>query len=214
MRSGLLAIGTLVLLAACDGPPFVESKKLPASALEAEYARDRVKIHGEIDRLLEAGDSASALAMGRRYLSVGDAELKAFIVKGREQERADRERALLAKVKAAKPSDHLTLLLYYSELEKLDPSNGDYPKQWQRHRHAQDQAEERSRRERERVDRAQRRKQGVSVGMSKADVLMSNWGRPKRINSTTTIRGTREQWVYDGGYLYFDETGTLTAIQN
>lgn len=60
---------------------------------------------------------------------------------------------------------------------------------------------------------AQKKKSGVHIGMSKDDVLASMWGKPRKINRTTTARGTREQWVYDGGYLYF-EGDTLTTIQN
>jgi hypothetical protein len=60
---------------------------------------------------------------------------------------------------------------------------------------------------------AEKRRQGVSVGMSQDDVAASSWGRPKQINRTTTARGTEEQWVYDGGYLYF-ENGRLTAVQH
>lgn len=68
----------------------------------------------------------------------------------------------------------------------------------------QDQAEERKR----------KRSKGVTIEMSKEDVLASSWGRPESVNSTTTSRGTREQWVYGGrNYLYF-ENGVLTAIQN
>lgn len=61
---------------------------------------------------------------------------------------------------------------------------------------------------------AEKRKQGVSIGMTKEDVLASNWGKPERINTTTTARGAREQWVYGGrNYLYFDND-ILTAVQN
>ena len=60
---------------------------------------------------------------------------------------------------------------------------------------------------------AQKRKEGVSIGMTKEDVLASSWGRPQKVNSTTTARGTSEQWVYGGGYLYFDGN-ILTSIQN
>ena len=68
----------------------------------------------------------------------------------------------------------------------------------------QDQADERKR----------KRSKGVTIGMSKEDVLASSWGRPESVNSTTTSHGTSEQWVYGGGnYLYF-ENGVLTAIQN
>lgn len=58
------------------------------------------------------------------------------------------------------------------------------------------------------------KKQGVLIGMSKEEVLASSWGKPKSINTTTTARGTREQWVYGGrNYLYFKD-GVLATIQN
>ena len=60
---------------------------------------------------------------------------------------------------------------------------------------------------------ARRRKEGVTIGMTQREVLLSNWGRPRLVNRTTTALGTREQWVYGGGYLYFDN-GVLTTIQN
>jgi hypothetical protein len=64
------------------------------------------------------------------------------------------------------------------------------------------------------AERRQRRKEGVTLGMTEEEVLASSWGRPERVNRTTTSRGTREQWVYGiGNYLYF-ENGILTAIQN
>lgn len=55
--------------------------------------------------------------------------------------------------------------------------------------------------------------QGVSIGMSSAQVLASNWGKPRKVNRTTTANGVTEQWVYRGGYLYFSN-GVLTGIQN
>jgi len=60
---------------------------------------------------------------------------------------------------------------------------------------------------------AEKRKQGVRIGMTQTDVLASSWGRPNKINRTTYSWGTKEQWVYDGGYLYFTN-GVLDAIQN
>ncbi len=54
---------------------------------------------------------------------------------------------------------------------------------------------------------------GVQIGMSKEEVLASSWGKPQKVNTTTNVYGTREQWVYDGGYLYL-ENGVLTSIQN
>lgn len=65
----------------------------------------------------------------------------------------------------------------------------------------------------EREEKARKKKEGVRIGMSKDDVIASSWGKPRKINATTNARGTREQWVYDGGYLYF-EGETLTTIQN
>ena len=50
------------------------------------------------------------------------------------------------------------------------------------------------------------------IGMTEDEVIASSWGRPSSRNTTTTIDGIREQWVYRRGYLYF-ENGILTAIQ-
>jgi hypothetical protein len=64
------------------------------------------------------------------------------------------------------------------------------------------------------AEKRRKKSEGVSVGMSKDDVLTSSWGKPQQINTTTTSRGNREQWVYGGrNYLYF-ENGILVAIQN
>jgi hypothetical protein len=60
---------------------------------------------------------------------------------------------------------------------------------------------------------AEKRKEGVVLGMTKDEVRASSWGRPRDINRTTNRFGTTEQWVYDGGYLYFTD-GVLTSIQN
>ena len=61
--------------------------------------------------------------------------------------------------------------------------------------------------------KAAKKREGVSIGMTKEDVVGSSWGRPRSINKTVTRYGTREQWVYDGGFLYF-ENEVLTTIQN
>jgi hypothetical protein len=62
-------------------------------------------------------------------------------------------------------------------------------------------------------EKARKRREGVNIGMSMQDALDSSWGRPKKVNRTTGSYGTHEQWVYDGGYLYF-ENGVLRTIQN
>jgi hypothetical protein len=64
--------------------------------------------------------------------------------------------------------------------------------------------------------KAQAKKEGVTLGMTKEQVLASAWGKPSHINTSTYTFGTKEQWVYDrfqNGYLYFDN-GILTSISN
>lgn len=61
--------------------------------------------------------------------------------------------------------------------------------------------------------RASLKSSGVSIGMDKDEVLASSWGKPVKVNRTQTRNGIREQWVYSGGYLYFDGD-TLVTIQN
>lgn len=52
-----------------------------------------------------------------------------------------------------------------------------------------------------------------TIGMTKTEVENSTWGKPSKINKTTTAYGIHEQWVYSNGkYLYFDN-GKLTSIQ-
>lgn len=63
-------------------------------------------------------------------------------------------------------------------------------------------------------DRAARRQEGVIIGMPPEEVRYSSWGRPERINRSTSASGTSEQWVYGGqNYLYFED-GRLTSIQH
>ncbi len=50
------------------------------------------------------------------------------------------------------------------------------------------------------------------IGMTEAEVYASSWGYPKNRNKTTTSAGTREQLVYDFGYIYLTN-GIVTAIQ-
>lgn len=63
-------------------------------------------------------------------------------------------------------------------------------------------------------EKAKKKSQGVTLGMTKQQVLDSSWGEPKDINTSIGSWGTHEQWVYgNGNYLYF-ENGRLTSIQN
>lgn len=53
----------------------------------------------------------------------------------------------------------------------------------------------------------------ITIGLTDQEVLnKTTWGKPNRINKTETAYGIREQWVYDRGYLYFED-GYLTSIQ-
>lgn len=60
------------------------------------------------------------------------------------------------------------------------------------------------------------KREKVYVGMS-ASAAKCSWGRPDRINRTTSAYGTREQWVYSFGsrrnYIYI-QNGQVDAIQN
>ena len=51
------------------------------------------------------------------------------------------------------------------------------------------------------------------IGEPQERTVKCGWGKPRKINRTITEYGVREQWVYNGGYLYFKD-GILTSIQN
>jgi hypothetical protein len=51
----------------------------------------------------------------------------------------------------------------------------------------------------------------VSIGMTSEQVRLS-WGKPERINTTTTANIEREQWVYGREYLYV-VNGVLRSMQ-
>lgn len=57
-------------------------------------------------------------------------------------------------------------------------------------------------------------KEEPRIGMTAEEVENSTWGKPDKINKTTTEYGVSEQWVYDiGKYIYLDN-GIVTAIQD
>lgn len=58
-----------------------------------------------------------------------------------------------------------------------------------------------------------KRSGSVAIGMTPQQAIAA-WGKPMKINRTTTASTVREQWVYGGNnYLYFDN-GVLTSFQN
>lgn len=52
-----------------------------------------------------------------------------------------------------------------------------------------------------------------AIGMTESEVYASTWGTPKKKNRTETANSVREQWVYDEGYIYFED-GRVTSIQD
>ncbi len=51
------------------------------------------------------------------------------------------------------------------------------------------------------------------IGMTEEQLLNSKWGKPEKKNTTETVYGKHEQWVYsNGNYVYLDN-GIVTAIQ-
>ena len=51
------------------------------------------------------------------------------------------------------------------------------------------------------------------IGMTAEEVEQTSWGKPDKINTTETVYGIHEQWVYEKyGYVYLDD-GIVTAIQ-
>jgi hypothetical protein len=108
----------------------------------------------------------------------------------------------------------------YEELVALVPENKDYKVKLAHYTKLNDAEIAKvaaSNAREEAKNKSRKRQEGVSIEMSKEDVRASSWGRPNKVNATTTAYGTREQWVYGDygqrGFLYFDGE-TLTAIQN
>ena len=51
------------------------------------------------------------------------------------------------------------------------------------------------------------------IGMTADEVSNSQWGKPTKVNKTTTTYGVSEQWVYSSGKYIYLEGGIVTAIQ-
>lgn len=52
------------------------------------------------------------------------------------------------------------------------------------------------------------------IGMTSNEVLNTYWGKPDKVNRTTTAYGTSEQWVYGISKYVYLENGKVTAIQD
>ncbi len=163
-----------------------------------EWEANPVGIRTHIEGLIKNGSVSMADAEIAKYNPATKGALNDL------QRKADVRR--FEKMAAdAPPKDFYTQVRAYERLLELDPKNDKY--------HLKLAYAERQIEKTKLAERVAKRKQGVRVGMTQDDVLASSWGKPRKINRTTTARSTSEQWVYDGGYLYFDD-GILTTIQN
>jgi DNA-directed RNA polymerase subunit N (RpoN/RPB10) len=154
----------------------------------------------EYDRLMAAGEHWKAAGILRVCARNGTNEIKKRV----ESAEIASHRATINSPKASQKEKR-------QAMERLIADYPELGKQYERKVDSMESPEEKAERLRE---AARRKKQGVSLGMLPEEVVASSWGKPQRVNKTTTQRGTNEQWVYSGNnYLYF-ENGRLTAIQH
>jgi hypothetical protein len=126
--------------------------------------------------------------------------------------KAERPAMMAAMQKALQTKDYYSTLSYGEDFKSV--SDREFDELWGRVVLAEGQATAIALKQQEAKDKAEARKKGVAIGMTREQVIGSNWGRPQSVNTTTSAYGKREQWVYGGrNYLYF-ENGVLTTIQN
>lgn len=172
------------------------------SASEQKCISSRDSTIAEVQALLDAGDPLGAYNAARPCArAINDEALIAI-----------ETRALMAhKLQVAKnPKETATMRLSaISSLERMDQAAAAPLAAVKKQLLA---AIDREQKAAQQALAREKKKQGVSIGMTPEDVIASSWGKPENINRTTNARGTREQWVYPGGeYLYFDDN-ILTAI--
>ncbi len=213
MPAHIVAIFAVALLVGCQERAseiaakklsFEEKARATIEARTKEYQADREHIRSEIAAALKAGRVAEAKAAVTKYGQGAGGELDEL---AKQVDIAD-TKATLAKA----PKDNLAIRRsLVSRLTKLEPGNP----AWRAQLAEIDRAMTAQSAKIAKAIKDKKRREGVNIGMSQQDVLDSSWGRPERVNKTTTAAGTREQWVYRGyhSYLYF-ENGVLTAIQN
>lgn len=197
------------------GPGNQELEKARAAAQEASAAQARTlgcrdqrpTMIEEYRRLMTASKfSEAARSLGDCHVLIADAELRAL-------KQDAEQRGYLA-------TGLNTKLTPDARLTALESLRKDYPEAAKPHEaliasleSKVAQLRDAERKRQEAAELAQRRREGVQLGMTQERVTQSSWGKPRKINRTTNIHGTHEQWVYDGGYLYFQD-GILTSIQN
>ncbi|AFM43120.1 hypothetical protein Desaci_4268 [Desulfosporosinus acidiphilus SJ4] len=52
------------------------------------------------------------------------------------------------------------------------------------------------------------------IGMTSDQVLESSWGKPTKVNQTTTAYSVREKWIYDSGRTVYLSNGKVIVIQD
>jgi hypothetical protein len=174
-----------------------------ASDQERQCRTEKAQKIAEFKRLLELGEPWKAALEIRICAGVlKDPEMLAMVRQGELQ-----DRLITAKNARATPFERMSAI---EQIEEMDPQRGLELKALKAE---VNKAVEREREKLARELAAEKRKKGVTIGMTKEDVLASNWGKPKSVNSSTYSFGVREQWVYGNGhYLYF-KNGVLDSIQ-
>jgi hypothetical protein len=188
----------------------VQSPAAAKAAADQEAARAKDCVEVQVPRARELG-LAGKHAEGVQLLDVCMAAApNPTVSAARDALRADTEIAWLAANPKAPWMNRLAALRIVKNYAAAMPAN--LAPELERLEKRYDVESARERVQADAADRARRKKEGVVIGMSKDDVLASNWGKPKHVNTDISATSRREQWVYDGGYLYFRED-TLTSIQ-
>lgn len=153
-----------------------------------------------------SADFSSAINVVRHCLQVtSDDELRKLFISSTTSQ--------INRLKLAKRPDAGSIASLYDDLITFDPSNKSS------YEPARVKYSAIAKKERDTIERAERaaekarkKKEGVSVGMTTQDVLDSAWGKPSYVNTRITSRGEHQQWVYPGNnYLHF-QNGVLESI--
>jgi hypothetical protein len=177
-------------------PPAATAPRIPA------HCQDRTALLASYQALMESKEHWKAAAALRPCLGSQDPELKELVTQ-----------AEVADAKATANNKAMPVLdrqLAIQRLERIAPTEAaslaKLKAQLERKAEADAKAAARAL-------AALKKKQGVSIGMTKEDVLASSWGKPDSVNTSIYSFGTHEQWVYGlGNYLYF-KNGVLSSIQ-
>jgi len=185
-----------------------------------EFRSNRESVLGMIRQLQATGEFTKARAEASRFRFTEDqeiktiiAELDAAIADGVKKRRIA---TLTESINASNEWHTPTMIGIYRELVDIAPDVAKYKENLAIYEKKLAIYEKRALVEAAKelqAEKARKKKSGVQIGMTMQDVKDSSWGRPRKANRTIMAYGVREQWVYDGGYLYF-EGDILTSIQN